>query len=234
MDEAAMPASSHSWPPATYLGQLSPDARRLLFAAGTRATYGRDEVLFHEGDPASYLLLILSGLVKVSAASETGQVTLLAIRGPGDVIGELSAADHAPHRSATVAAAVDLETCVVRHQDFVRLTQREPDLMVTMLHVISDKLRTASRARVAVHTYTVRVRLARILLELAHSYGRPGPEGTLIDLPLNQVELAYLVSASSVSVARCLSVFRNAGMIHSGYRQLWIQDMEALSAVAHE
>ncbi|MFF5519288.1 Crp/Fnr family transcriptional regulator [Streptomyces coeruleorubidus] len=194
--------------------------------------YHRDDVLFQEGEPSTYLLLLKQGLVKVTAVSETGQVTLLAIRGPGDVIGELSAADGNPQRSATVVAATDVSACLVHHQDFIRLTQQRPEIMVAMLHVLSDKLRQASRARVEVHTYTVRVRLARVLVELARSHGQEGPDGTRIDLSLTQPELAALVSASPVSIARCLREFRQARILDIGYRHLTLHDTEALAALA--
>ncbi|MFE3636105.1 Crp/Fnr family transcriptional regulator [Streptomyces sp. NPDC059168] len=193
--------------------------------------YRRDDVIFREGEPSTYLLLLKQGLVKVTAASETGQVTLLAIRGPGDVIGELSAADGHPQRSATVVAAADVQACLISHQDFIRLTQQRPEIMVAMLHVLSDKLRQASRARVEVHTYTVRMRLAHVLVELAQAYGQEGVDGTRIDLSLTQPELAALVSASPASIARCLRELRQRQILDIGYRHVTLHDMKALAAL---
>lgn len=232
MCAAGTAGSAHPWSPPTYLGQLSQEAQHLVFATGTEVSYHRDDVIFREGEPSTYLLLLKQGLVKVTAASETGQVTLLAIRGPGDVIGELSAADGNPERSATVVAAADVHACLINHQDFIRLTQQRPEIMVAMLHVLSDKLRQASRARVEVHTYTVRMRLARVLVELAQAYGREGTGGTRIDLSLTQPELAALVSASPASVARCLRELRQRQILDIGYRHVTLHDTEALAAIA--
>lgn len=232
MCAAGTPGSAHPWSPLTYLGQLSQEAQRLVFATGADVSYRRDDVLFREGEPSTYLLLLKQGLVKVTATSETGQVTLLAIRGPGDVIGELSAADGNPQRSATVVAAASVHACLINHQDFIRLTQQRPEIMVAMLHVLSDKLRQASRARVEVHTYTVRMRLARVLVELAQAYGQEGPGGTRIDLSLTQPELAALVSASPASIARCLRELRQSRILDIGYRHVTLHDTKALTVIA--
>ncbi|WP_420855532.1 Crp/Fnr family transcriptional regulator [Streptomyces humi] len=75
--EGGKPGPFASWAPGSYLGQLSDGARRTLLQAGTRRSYAAGDVLFREGDPSSYLLMIAEGLVKVSAAAPTGQEPLL-------------------------------------------------------------------------------------------------------------------------------------------------------------
>ncbi|MER6784412.1 Crp/Fnr family transcriptional regulator [Streptomyces sp. NPDC000658] len=233
MGEALPWRTDHTWPAGTYLSQLSQEARQAIFEAGSQVTYGPDELLFREGDPASYLLVIRTGLAKVTASSESGQETLLAIRGPGDVIGELSALEKTPLRSATVAPAGHVTAWRVSHRAFFHLAEEHPDLGTALFRVVTAKLRSATVARVEVHTYSVRVRLARVLLTLADSLGHPHDGGTVLDVALTQAELAALVSASPVSVARALSEFRRAGMLESGYRRLTLRDRAALTEVAH-
>ncbi|MGW0949662.1 Crp/Fnr family transcriptional regulator [Streptomyces sp. NPDC002623] len=231
--EAVPWKADRTWPAGSYLSQLSRESRQALVDAGAQVSYGPDELLFREGDPASYLLVIRSGLAKVTASSESGQETLLAIRCPGDVIGELSALEKTPLRSATVAPAGHVTAWRVSHRVFFRLAEDHPDLGAALFRVVTAKLRSATVARVEVHTYSVRVRLARVLLSLADSLGSRQEDGMVLDVALSQAELAALVSASPVSVARALREFRKAGMLESGYRQLKLRDRAALTEVAH-
>ena len=58
------------------------EVRRILDMARTR-TFDRDEVIFHEGDPADTLHLIERGRVAVPASNRHGQRATLAVLGPG-------------------------------------------------------------------------------------------------------------------------------------------------------
>jgi CRP/FNR family transcriptional regulator len=61
------------------------------------------EVLFHAGDAGDGCHFVRSGAVKVSVIARDGQERLLAVLGPGSLIGELALIDDEP-RSATVTA----------------------------------------------------------------------------------------------------------------------------------
>src|SRR6478609_4103227 len=72
-------------------------------AAGTRTRrFRRGEVIFHAGDPGEALFVIVSGEVKITLPSETGDEAILATLRPGDVFGELALLDGAA-RSATAS-----------------------------------------------------------------------------------------------------------------------------------
>ncbi len=65
-------------------------------------------MLFTEGDATSRVVLLVSGRVKASTLSIDGIETILGFRGPGEVLGELSAMDGEPH-VATVTVVEDGE-----------------------------------------------------------------------------------------------------------------------------
>ena len=83
-----------------WLAELDPDTRATVERLGRVQRYQAGEALFLEGDVGSKVIVIRSGFLKVVATSEDGHATVLAVRGPGDLMGELSAIDEAP-RSAT-------------------------------------------------------------------------------------------------------------------------------------
>ncbi len=74
-----------------------------LLAKGKPRQLAADEVLFTSGDPGDGFYRLDEGLLKVSIASATGAERILAILGPGAIVGDLAIIDGLP-RSASVTA----------------------------------------------------------------------------------------------------------------------------------
>jgi len=70
----------------------APDLR----SAGRLRAYGAGVTLFHEGDDAGPVIVLLAGRVKVTSLSTAGREVIVAVRGPGDLLGEIAAVDGAP------------------------------------------------------------------------------------------------------------------------------------------
>ena len=66
---------------------------------------GRRDVLFHAGDPAVSMYLVIEGRVKVAVLGAGGGETVIDIAGPGDILGELVRLD------ADTGRFDDLERC---------------------------------------------------------------------------------------------------------------------------
>ena len=82
-------------------------------------------MLFSEGDGSNRVVLLVLGRVKVSSFSEDGHETVLGYRGPGDVLGELSAIDGGEH-SATVTVVEAGEALVVPAERFLAALEAVP------------------------------------------------------------------------------------------------------------
>ncbi|WP_279580661.1 Crp/Fnr family transcriptional regulator [Fodinicola feengrottensis] len=80
---------------------VRPEVWSALVQAGAHREYEPGQRLFSQGDQSGWLLVLVAGRVKVSYAERAGDELLLAVRGPGDLIGEFSGRDDAP-RSATI------------------------------------------------------------------------------------------------------------------------------------
>ncbi len=92
-----------------------PDADLELLAAGAvEETVPAGTVVFREGDHGDRACVIIDGEVEVVKASGPNEI-LLAIRHPGDVVGEMSLLDAAP-RMATVRAKTDTTLLTIPKQ----------------------------------------------------------------------------------------------------------------------
>ena len=73
-----------------------------LRASMSEVTLARGDALFHEGDPGDRLYVVTEGKVKLHRTSPDGRENMLAVLGPGELIGELALFDPGP-RTATAS-----------------------------------------------------------------------------------------------------------------------------------
>jgi CRP-like cAMP-binding protein len=214
-DDDVNPAPAHDPPSA-------------LAAAGAERHFRPGQVLFHAGDPSDHVLFIRDGRVKIVAASDTGAEAVLAVRGPGDFVGELSGIDGRV-RSATAVALEELRATMLTATAFRRLLTTEPGLAFALLEVLAGRLREADRDRVEYGSKQTLPRVAARLVELAGSYGQLEDHGTVrINLPITQEELAGWVGASRESIARALAALRRAGAVSTARREVTVSDLAQL------
>ncbi|HLJ02455.1 MAG TPA: cyclic nucleotide-binding domain-containing protein, partial [Solirubrobacteraceae bacterium] len=90
----------------SFLESLSEPERGALLEIGHRRRWQRGDVLVHAGDRADSAIVVLSGLVKIHKLAAEGADVLLALCGPGDLLGEIGAVREAVR--AASATAVDL------------------------------------------------------------------------------------------------------------------------------
>ena len=190
-------------------------------------SYARGDALMHAGQVPQEVIVVQSGRVKVSATTPSGRRVLLAFRGPGDLVGELSAIDERP-RGASVEALEPVEAIVVGHQPFRSVLEEHPAAALALLRMLAARLREADAKRVQLAGYTAMGRVAFCLLELCERFGA-GEEGAVdILLPLSQEELAGWAGSSLESVGRSLQSMRGLGWIETRRRAIRVLDRDGL------
>jgi len=180
---------------------LPQDEVRRLVAVAQRRRFARGEVVFHQGDPADTLHLILRGHFAARLDSELGDAVTVSVHGPGDAFGELALLDLEEKRSTTVAALETAETYAVHRDDFTRLRAHYPSVNDVLARLLAARVRRMSELLAEAFTVDVEKRLLRRLVELAAEYGEGRP-GTVV--PLSQSELAGLAGTSRATVNRVL------------------------------
>ena len=198
-------------------------------AAGARTRYEPGATLVLESDPATHVLVILSGQVKMTKASADGREIIVDLRGPDSVIGELGAIDNSP-RIATVSAVEPVEALVLTSARFRQILQDEGSIAYTLLRRVTGKLREATDRHLALGTRDALARLCSCLLRLAEGI-EPDENGVIeIDMPLTQQEMAAWIGASRDAVVLGLRSLRQTEVIETGRRTIRILDRPALEA----
>jgi CRP-like cAMP-binding protein len=196
-----------------------------LLGRRPRRRHPRNTRLFCEGDPSDFVILILEGRVKLVVTTEDGDELLLAVRGPGELVGEFAALDPAPR----LASAVALESLTVQAltaEEFRAFVSQHGDVALRLMRTLIGRLREADRRRVEFGAYDARGRVARVLAELAAEQ-EPRGHGRAV-VRLSQHEIGELVGASRESVGRALAFLRGRNLVTTGRRSVTVLEIDAL------
>lgn len=211
-----------------FLGRLQPDELESLESAARTRTHRRGTTLLNEGDTSDKVIIVTGGRVKVSYFTEDGREVMLAVRGAGDLLGELSAFDGEPH-SATAEAMEEVTSWTLTRDVFAEWLQTKPRVALILLEMLSRRLRDADVKRVEFTAYDTVGRVARRLVELSERFGQETEEGVLISLPLSQEELASWTGCSREAASKALQALRKRKLIETKRRAVTVLDPEGLA-----
>jgi CRP-like cAMP-binding protein len=220
-----------SWAPATFLGSLPAATVDELLTLSVRKQFPAGGMILREGRLDSHVVVLVTGFVKVTTAVE-GFETLLGIRAPGEVIGEIGALTGAP-RNATVTACGAVTAGLIGRAEFEAFVRRRPDAAGLLTAMMARQLSWANRRRTDFAAFPAPIRLARLLVEIADVCGRTRPDGSVqIAVPLSQPELAAMIAIAQATVQKAIHELRDRGLIGTGYRRITIMDPAALRRLA--
>jgi CRP-like cAMP-binding protein len=173
------------------------------------------EVLFHKGDPVSQVYVVVRGRLRVLAQSADGTDVVFGILDPGEVVGEIALLAGG-QRTASVLAIEPSELLGLDRRDFLALLRSRPQLSVRLLQVLAERLRRISEFVEDTVFLDLPTRLAKKLLALATSYGKPlDAGGVRIDVKLSQQELGTMVGTTRESINKQLRAWREQGIVTS-------------------
>jgi CRP-like cAMP-binding protein len=219
------------WPENSLLGSLPEAARERFLSLGIMTQRPPGTVLIREEDQSTSMLILLDGVVKVTGRTQDQREALLAVRVGGDLVGEFGALDGKP-RSATVTTCGTLVCRLVTRPDFLAALTADAVLAQAVSRSVVDKLRVANSRRIDFAGSNAPTRLARVIYDLAMTYGERDGTAVVIRWPLTQPEIASLVGAAEPTVFKALKQLREAGIVSNGYRRIAVRDIDRLRAVA--
>jgi CRP-like cAMP-binding protein len=115
----------------------SPEEIEAIAALVQEQAFDAGQIIVTQGTPGQAFYLILSGRVEILRDGRS-----LGAFGPGDFFGEMSLLDSAP-RSATIRALDPTNCVMLASWDFKTLLERTPSIAISLLEVLSRRLRVA-------------------------------------------------------------------------------------------
>lgn len=206
------------------LGRLDEAEIETLIAAGRRRRFPRGATIFFDGDEGGEVFVVLEGQVKITVGALDGREVVLALRGPGDVIGELAALDDSP-RSATGTLLSESELLVIRRTEFRRLVDERFGLTRALLDHVADRVRDAASRQLEFGVDDAMARVCRRIVELGERFGEMDEDGVLhIEAPLSQQEIADWCGVSRQAVVKALKSLRSLGWLETKGRRIMLID----------
>ncbi|MFE4599893.1 Crp/Fnr family transcriptional regulator [Kitasatospora indigofera] len=187
-----------------FLGNECWELLRQLAPARFRASRS---TLLRQDSSASCVVLLENGSVMVTADGPRGGEQLLAVRGRGELLGEMSVLADA-RRSATVRTLEPCQVRIILAEDFTKFAETHGLLRPLLRHSYS-RLREADQTRLELATGSVALRLAGLLTRLSEL---PTP-GDSFRIGLPQEDLARLVGASRNAVGGVLREWGQQGWL---------------------
>jgi CRP-like cAMP-binding protein len=211
-------------------GALDARERSHMLSYAVMKRFAPGDLIFRKGDPGSEMSVIATGRIKICVGAESGKEAVLAILGPGEVLGEMAMLDGKERSADAVALSPSALLCLKR-RDFLDAIRRHPEIAIGLLAALSERLRRTSMAVEDRYLLHFSARLAKVLLNLVALGDKPVLPGMRVDLPMSQKALASMVGASRETLNRQLHEWQEAGLVSTGKGYVILQDPDALQRI---
>ena len=212
----------------TLLSILPADVAKSLFGQARTVNLARNQVLFLAGDPADGCYLIQDGLLKVNVVAAAGAERILAILGPGTLVGELSMIDGAP-RSASVTAVRDSKLAFISRAAFDSFTHAHPDIYRHMTSLLARRLRDVDDVLTATSLLPLKGRVAQAMISLSEAFGKDVGSGrVLINQKVSQSDIAAMAGIARENVSRILQEWMRESLVSRLAGYYCLEDKAAL------
>lgn len=194
--------------------------------------FEKGNCLFWEGDAANHLYYIMQGRVRTTKSSDNGRTLTLSLHQQGDLIGQLDPFQDSLH-SFSAEVTEDVKVGVIQRKDLEVLLWQNSDLAIEFMKWMGLMHRLTQTKFRDLIMFGKTGALCSLLIRLGNSYGREKDGGTLIDMKINNTELADMIGATRESVNRMLSELKRDEVIQYDNGHIVIRDIAYLREVCH-
>ena len=184
-----------------------------------------EQVLLLQQDEGEGIAVIQTGLAKVRAYTPDGEEAVMAVLGPGDLIGEMAVLA-AGVRNADVVALTPLKVVKLRAGAYRELLLTDGAISLALARLLAGRL-TALNRRFLLRGGDATTRLLGVLLDLAHTCSG-GKDPLALIPPLPQRELAAMAGLSRETTSRTFAQLRERGMVIGDPQGMRIADLQCL------
>ena len=162
MNQHGMVSTQRFW------GLLDDAEQELLRALSLMKVFPPGTTICVEGDPATHVFVLIVGLVKILSVTEDGHEIVLALRGNGDIVGEL-AGETTGRRNATMEAVGTVRALIVPYDRFSSFLDAHPGAARAYRHAVTRRWSDTATVLRNFSLSSGTQRVAKLLLDLATS-----------------------------------------------------------------
>jgi CRP/FNR family transcriptional regulator, cyclic AMP receptor protein len=155
--------------------------------------------------------------------------------GPGDLFRPWDAdGEYAPMSVGLGWRVLRATRLAVLDADFARRVGRWPTILAELISRVARRARALALNHAASHLSNAETRLTILFWLLGERWGRVGPAGITVTLPLTHETLAMLVGVRRPSVTLALGRLSDAGMLERHASDRWLLTNRAVDALTRE
>jgi CRP-like cAMP-binding protein len=206
---------------------------RLFAEKGILRSIEEGEFFFFQGDPATYLYVLMSGRAKLLQTSPVGQQVNLRIINEWQMFGALGAVREDATYPAT-AQALQPSTALAIESSFLKeMLKTRPHLNINLMQLMTSYIMEMQERYRELATERVERRIAMTVLRLAGQIGRrtDGPEMT-VELPLSRQDVAEASGTTIYTVSRVLADWERRGLVEAGRERVLIRNPHGLVQIS--
>jgi CRP/FNR family transcriptional regulator, cyclic AMP receptor protein len=192
----------------SFLSRLSDEVLIALAERAKSAKYPKQAMIVSEGDETCSLYIILSGKVRIFSSDDKSKEVTLLIQEPGSYFGEIALLSDEP-RSASAITLEKTVCAIISKSDFINWLMNYPEVAVTLLGVLSEKIRQLTDKLREMALSNVYERTVKALQGLAVVEGNV----SVIHNRPTQQELASMVGASREMINKVMHELTKGGYV---------------------
>jgi CRP-like cAMP-binding protein len=209
---------------------LSPAQRMQATLHARSHVYERNEYLFRQGEPASHLLLIDNGSVKLSQFDAHGNDVILSLSGARDTLG-VSVLLARNNYASSARAVAKCRAILWERALFESLLSSNAQIRENVDSILLERIQKLGDRFLEIATENVEQRVAHVLLRVLGHMGRNCIPG--IEVALSTEELAQLAGTNLLTVSRLVSKWYEEGLVKPRRNTVLVLDPQGLSAACH-
>jgi len=189
-------------------------------------SFKKGEVIVKQGEPIVDFFYIKSGIVKLSATTESNRTHIIAIAKPHDYISLLTVF-HGKQYAYTMTAIEFTEICILPLNLIIDMAMRHGNLAIGLLKKSSKTSDDIIDRFVQNNSRNLRGRIAMTLLDFSQNIYK----SRIFEMPISRKEIAELIGMTTENVIRILSEFKKEDIIRIEGKEIEILDADRLKMI---
>ncbi|MGI9318726.1 MAG: Crp/Fnr family transcriptional regulator [bacterium] len=175
-------------------------------------------LLFSQGDDSDGLFIIKKGRAKVFISDEHGKEMMIAVLGPGEVVGEIASLD-GQVRTASVTILEPAKVLQIAQNDFRSFLAENHELAFEIIQVLTKRIRSYATS---VSNLAFKNVYERIVVMLEQNSQQQEDGTRILSGPFTHQDIADMVGSSREMVSRVFSELTKGGYISTDHRVITV------------
>lgn len=195
-----------------------------MSARGVSMHVAREEEIYGEGEQATFLYKVVSGVVRTCAFDANGRRLVEGFYFTGDLFGLENGDTH----TFTAEAVCDAQIVAIPRSAVARAAESDRGAALELWSITAQKLSNANQHLIMLGKKSAAERVAAFLLHIASRLG-----GARVDLPMSRTDIADYLGLTIETVSRTISKLeRQRTITLDGARHVTFNNVAQLQAAA--